>query len=180
MKAGMQHWAWDYNLTATFIAVTQRKGTPLPAGWKLGEYRSYSWKSCMLMHTAGAWEAPDGKLYLKSSQVHDNAFPLFPTDDCRMPTPHAKADFVRWEINLNHSTGSSVPDPLIVFDVPSKFPRIDERSMTKQCEYLFLNVFIPNKSDGRSNVFHGLKGLAIHSPKTGKTSWFCSGDDSLV
>ncbi|KAM5343269.1 hypothetical protein ACJ41O_014235 [Fusarium nematophilum] len=180
MKAKKQHWAWDYNLAATFIAVPRRKTTPLPSGWKEGEYRVYSWKNCMPIHTAGAWEGSDGKLYVESSRVHDNAFPFFPPDDGRMPAKDAKADFVRWELDLSQPTGSTIPDPMVVLDVPSEFPRVDERFLTKEYEFIFLNVFIPDRSDGKTNIFHGLNGLAMHSNKTGKTRWFYAGDDSLV
>lgn len=34
MKAGKQHWAWDYNLPATFIVVPRRKTSKIPASWK--------------------------------------------------------------------------------------------------------------------------------------------------
>lgn len=180
MKAGKQHWAWNYDLPATFIVIPRRKTTPLPAGWLPGEHRVYSWKNCMLIHTGGAWESEDGKLYLETSRVHDSAFPFFPPPDGRMPAPDAKADFVRWEIDLSQPSGATVPDPLVVLDVPSEFPRIDERFMTSEYDHLFLNVFVPNKSDGGRNIFHGLNGLAMHSNKTGTTRWFYAGDDSLV
>ncbi|SPO04631.1 related to lignostilbene alpha,beta-dioxygenase I [Cephalotrichum gorgonifer] len=180
MKAGKHHWAWDYNLPVTFIAVPRRATTSLPSGWKPGEYRVYSWRNCMPIHTAGAWETDDGKLYFESSRVHDNAFPFFPPDDGRMPAKDAKADFVRWEIDLTQPSGTKIPDPLVVLDVPSEFPRIDERFMTHEHEFVFLNVFIPDKSDGSANIFHGLNGLAMHSHKTGETKWFYAGDDSLV
>ncbi|KAK2616782.1 transcriptional regulatory protein rco1 [Conoideocrella luteorostrata] len=180
MKAGKHHWAWDYNLPATFIVVPRRSHTVVPAGWKPGEHRVYSWKNCMPIHTAGGWEAADGKLYLESSRVHDNAFPFFPPDDGRMPAEDAKADFVRWEIDLNQPNGSKIPDPVVILDVPSEFPRIDERFMTQRYDHLFLNVFIPEKSDGDKNIFHGLNGLAMHSHKTNKTRWFYAGRDSLV
>lgn len=180
MKAGKQHWAWDYKLPATFIVVPRRSSTPLPDGWKQGETRVYSWKNCMPIHTAGAWEGEDGKIYFESSRVHDNAFPFFPPDDGQMPAPDAKADFVRWEIDLNQPTGSNVPDPSMILDVPSEFPRIDERFMTRRYRYIFLNVFIPHASNGTKNIFHGLNGLAMHDTKTGATQWYYAGDDSLV
>ncbi|ETS75497.1 hypothetical protein PFICI_12441 [Pestalotiopsis fici W106-1] len=180
LKAGKQHWAWDYKLPATFIVVPRRKSTPLPSGWKQGESRVYSWKNCMPIHTAGAWEGEDGKVYLESSRVHDNAFPFFPPDDGRMPAPDAKADFVRWELDLNQPTGSTVPDPTVILDVPSEFPRIDERFMTGKYRYLFLNVFMPETSDGKKNIFHGLNGLAMHDHETNKTRYYYAGDDSLV
>ena len=180
IKAGKQHWAWNYSLPATFIVVPRRTTTPLPHGWKQGEYRVFPWKNCMLIHTAGAWEGENGKLFFESSRVHDNAFPFFPPDDGRMPAPDAKADFVRWEIDLTQPSGTTVPDPLVILDSPAEFPRVDERFLTREYEYIFLNVFIPGKADGGKNLFHGLNGLAMHSNKTGKTKWFYAGDQSLV
>ncbi|KAJ5953539.1 hypothetical protein N7454_000435 [Penicillium verhagenii] len=180
LKAGKHHWAWNYDLPATFIVVPRRKSTPLPLGWKEGEHRVYSWKNCMAIHTGGAWEGQEGKLYLESSRVHDNAFPFFPADDGRMPLPAAKADFVRWEFDLNMASGSTIPDPQIVLDTPSEFPRMDERFMTREHEFIFLNVFMPDQSSGEKNVFHGLNGLAMHSHKSNETRWYYAGDDCLV
>lgn len=96
-----------------------------------------------------------------------------------MPAPDVKADFVSWKIDLNQSSGTTVPDPVVIIDVPLEFPRIDERFMTSVYDRLFLNVFIPEKSGGRKNIFHGLNGLAMHNPKTGLTRW-PYGDDPLV
>lgn len=107
-------------------------------------------------------------------------FPFFPPVDGRMPAPDAKADFVRWEIDLNAPSGTQMADPEIILDVPSEFPRIDERFMTKRNKYLFLNVFIPDTSQGGTNIFHGLNGLAMHNHSTGETKWFFAGKDSLV
>jgi carotenoid cleavage dioxygenase-like enzyme len=180
MKAGKQHWAWDYDLPATFLVVPRRKNTQTP-GWKEGEnHRTYSWKNCMPIHTAGAWESADGKIYVESSRVHDNAFPFFPPDDGRMPSPETKADFVRWELDPSQPSGSSTPDPQVILDLPSEFPRIDERFMTKEYEWLFLDVFLPEKLDGTKNIFHGLNALAMHSNKTGNTTYFYAGDESLI
>ncbi|KAK5044700.1 hypothetical protein LTR84_010592 [Exophiala bonariae] len=179
MKAGKQHWAWNYDLPATFIVVPRREGAASKYGWKPEEYRVYSWKNCMAIHTAAAWESDDGKIYVESSRVHDNAFPFFPPINGRMPSPETKADFVRWELDLSQPTSAKIPDPLVVLDLPSEFPRIDERFMTKKYEWLFLNVFIPEGMDGSKNIFHGLNGLAMHNNKTGKTRYFCAGDDSL-
>ncbi|KAL3424883.1 lignostilbene dioxygenase family protein [Phlyctema vagabunda] len=180
MKKKRQHWAWNYDLNATFIVAPRRKSTPLPKGWSVGEYRHYEWKNCMNIHTAGAWESEDGKIYLETSRVHDNAFPFFPPDDGRMPSPDTKADFVRWEFDLCKPSGSSIPDPFVTLDLPCEFPRIDERFMTKQYEWIFLDVFLPERSDGKKNIFHGLNALAMHSNKTGKTRYFYADDDSLV
>lgn len=179
MKAGGQHWAWNYDLPATFVVVPRREGATAKYGWGPNEHRVYSWKNSMLIHTAGAWETADGKIYVESSRVHDNAFPFFPPDDGRMPSTETKADFVRWELDLSKPSGTQVPDPFMVLDLPSEFPRIDERFMTKQYEWLFLNVFIPENMDGSKNIFHGLNGLAMHNNKTGKTRYFYAGDNSL-
>lgn len=178
MKAGKQHWAWSYDLPATFLVVPRRKNSGLKHGWQDGEHRVYKWKNCMPIHTSGAWE--DGStIFVESSRVHDNAFPFFPPDDGRMPSPETKADFVRWELDLTLPSGSIVPDPLVVLDLPSEFPRIDERFMTKKYEWLFLNVFIPENMNGNKNIFHGLNGLAMYCNKTGKPRFFHAGEDSL-
>lgn len=180
LKAGKHHWAWNYDLPATFIVAPRRPSAPRLAGWEQLEHRVYSWKNCMPIHTGGAWEGENGKLYFESSRVHDNAFPFFPSEEGKMPAPNAKADFVRWEIDLNQPSGSTVSNPQIILDVPSEFPRIDERFMTGEHEFIFLNVFIPDRSDGGKNIFHGLNGLAMHSHKSNQTRWFYAGDDSLV
>ena len=73
MKAGKQHWAWSYDLPATFLVVPRNDDAGAKYGWKADEHRVYSWKNCMPIHTAGAWEDETGKIYLESSRVHDNA-----------------------------------------------------------------------------------------------------------
>lgn len=179
MKAGKHHWQWDYDLPVTFIVVPRRQDSGSKVGWRAGEYRAYKWKNCMPIHTAGAWETEDNKIYVESSRVHDNAFPFFPSKDGRLPSPQTKADFVRWELDLSLPTDSMIPDPIVILDLPSEFPRIDERFMTKRYEWLFLNVFIPDNMDGSKNIFHGLNGLAMHNNSTGATQFFRAGEDSL-
>lgn len=179
MKQGKQHWAWNYERPATFIVVPRRDGAGAQYGWTPGEHRVYSWRNCMPIHTAGAWESNDGKIYAESTRVHDNAFPFFPPEDGRMPDPETKGDFVRWEFDLRKPSGSMVPDPIVLLDVPSEFPRIDERFMGRPYNFVFLNVFIPQSSDGKKNIFQGLNGLAMLNKTTGVPQYFYAGDDSL-
>ena len=180
LRAMKQHWAWNYDLNAIFIVVPRRQSTVLPKGWKEGESRFYEWKNCMNIHCGGAWEGQDGKVYLETTRVHDNAFPFFPPDDGRMPSPEAKADFVRWGLDLNAPNGSFIHDPEVILDMPCEFPRIDERFMTKKHNIVFLDVFLPKRSDSGKNIFQGLNALAMHDHRTGKTRFFYAGDDSLV
>ena len=180
MKKGGHHWAWDYKLPVTLLVIPRRKDSGAPYGWKEGEWRSYKWKNCMPIHFAAGWESDDGKIYVESSRVHDNAFPFFPTDDGQLPAPDAKADFVRWELDPRQPDGTQLDDPQVILDLPSEFPRIDERFMTTQYNYVWLNVFMPDRADGGKNIFHGLNGLAMHSNKTGKTQYFYAGDESLI
>lgn len=102
------------------------------------------------------------------------------TDNPRMPSPETKADYVRWEIDPTQPDRTVLPEPKVVLDVPSEFPRMDERFMTKKNDFTWLNVFIPQRSDGKKNIFHGLNGLAQHSAKTGQTRWFYAGDESQI
>ena len=182
MKKGGHHWAYDYSRGLTLITVPRDANNPKCEGWKAGEYRSYDWKNCMPIHTAAGWEDSQGNIFVESSRVHDNAFPFFPPDEenPRMPPPDTKADYVRWKIDPAQPDRSILGDPLVVLDCPSEFPRIDERFMSSQYDVVWLNVFIPGKSDGTANVFQGLNGLAMHSNKTGKTRWYYAGDNSLI
>jgi|TARA_R110002003_G_scaffold104_44_gene8618 carotenoid cleavage dioxygenase len=182
MKRGGHHWAWTDDRGLTMIVIPRNASKPVAPGWKPQEYRSYFWKTCMPIHTASAWEEENGDIYVESCRVHDNAFPFFPpdTENPRMPDPETKADYVRWHIDPTQPDRSHLRDPLVVLDVASEFPRIDERFMTSKYDVVWMNVFIPSKSDGSKNIFQGLNGLAMHSNKTGKTRWFYAGDDSGI
>jgi carotenoid cleavage dioxygenase-like enzyme len=182
MRRGGHHWAWTYDRGCTFVVAPRDAQKPVAPGWKAGEVRSYDWKNCMPVHTGGAWEDSNGDILVESSRVHDNAFPFFPpdTENPRMPAPDTKADYVRWRIDPTRPDRSLVPDPEVILDTPSEFPRIDERFMTSQIQYVWLNVFIPQHSDRSKNVYHGLNGLAMHNHKTRQTQWFYAGQDSLI
>lgn len=178
MKAGGQHWAYRYDRPATFIVVPRRKNSP-PPGWQLGEWRVYNWKNCMNIHSAAAWEE-NGKLYLESTRVHDNVFPFLASADGRMPPPDAKADFVRYEIDPAQPSGSWLPEPKLVLDIPSEFPRIDERFMTKKYKIIFMAVFLAQDEDGTDNIFHGLNALAMINTETGDKQYFYPGNHATV
>ncbi|KAH7012374.1 retinal pigment epithelial membrane protein-domain-containing protein [Macrophomina phaseolina] len=130
MKAGGYYWAYTYDRPACFIIVPRRKG-PV-AGWKEGEYRVYNWHNCMNIHTAGAWEEKDGKVYLEATRVHGNAFPFFPPADGKTQAGEAKGDFVRWELDPSRPSGSRLPHPQVTLELPSEFPRIHERFTSKK------------------------------------------------
>ena len=136
----------------------------------------------MPIHTAGAWEDANGTIFVESSRVHDNAFPFFLPDEPnpRMPSPDTKADFVRWAIDPTQPDRARIPDPEVILDVPAEFPRIDERFMTSKYNYVWLNVFVPERSDGGKNIFHGLNGLAMHNHATRETKWFYAGDECQI
>ena len=80
MKRGGHHWAWSDDRSFTMIVVPRRANSPVAAGWKANEVRSYHFKICMPIHTGAAWEEPDGRIMIESSRVHDNAFPFFPPE----------------------------------------------------------------------------------------------------
>ncbi|RGP66160.1 hypothetical protein FSPOR_6780 [Fusarium sporotrichioides] len=76
MKAGGRLYAYDYDLPASSIPIPRRPEKD-NAGWKLGEYRVYYTKNCMIGHTASGWEE-NGKIYFECSRSHNNFFPFFP------------------------------------------------------------------------------------------------------
>ena len=180
LKQGKLHWAWSYDRPTTMVLVPRTKEAGEKYGWKESEYRSYHWDNCMLIHTSAGWEE-NGKIYVESSRVHDNALPFFPPvgDNPRMPSPGTKADFVRWAFDPSAPDGTRLQDPEVVLDIPAEFPRIDERFMTTKYEYLWLNVIMPG-SDDKKNLYHCLNALAMHSNKTGKTRFYYAGDEALT
>lgn len=187
MKKGGHHWAWSYDLPATFIVVPRRKSTKLPEGWKEGEYRVYHDRNVMLIHTAGAWEADDGNtLFVETTRVHDNGFPFFPPDDGRMPAPDAKADFARFKLDLTQPTGSKLArEPEVVLDIPAEFPRVDERFLSKPYDVSWINVMTPAEQrdpvpPGEEHlVWGGLDGVAMHRYSTGETKIYWAGFDGI-
>lgn len=133
----------------------------------------------MPIHTGTAWEE-DGKIYLDSSRVHDNAFPFFPPDDGRMPPAETKADYVRWTLDLSQPTNTQIPDPSVLLDTPCEFPRVDERFLGSHTHITWVDCFIPQGSDASKNVFQGLNGLGMHDDRTGDSKYWVAGEDSLV
>lgn len=179
MKKGGHHWAYDYDRKFTIIVSARDPENPPPgSGWKKGEMRYYEWKNCMPIHTAGAWEEGN-VVYAESSRVHDNAFPFFPADDGRLPAAGAKADFVKWKIDISKPSGTYMDDPEILLDVPAEFPRIDERFMGRKYNIIWANAFM-EKED--KNVYHGLNGIVMYDRRLGeaKAKWYYAGDDCSI
>jgi carotenoid cleavage dioxygenase len=51
--------------------------------------------------------------------------------------------------------------------------------MTIKYEWVFLNVVLPENSDGSGNYLQRLNGLAMHNNRTGETRYFYAGDNLL-
>lgn len=180
LKEGKHHWAWDSRKPATFIVAPRRPGKALPKGWKDGEYRVYTWENCIALHSAAAWEEDSDNgcyLYMESSRVFDNELAFFPPADGMTPSRTRKADFVRWQFNLSQPSGSRIADPQVILDLPSEFPRIDERFMTKRYDYLFMDVVLGTPGPG---VIPSLNALAMVNSKTGKTKFYNHGENCHV
>jgi carotenoid cleavage dioxygenase-like enzyme len=176
IKNGEHHWNWNPSRPATFVVVPRRVGKNLPAGWTEGEHRVYEWENCVCLHTASAYEE-DGKLYFESSRVFDQELAFFPIMEGQTaPPPTGKADFVRWEMDLSKPSGTKIPDPLVILDLPSEFPRIDERFMSKKYEFITLcGVF---GGQGRVPlVFPSLNCLAMVNTRTGATKYWNPQED---
>ncbi|EYB27185.1 hypothetical protein FG05_30325 [Fusarium graminearum] len=131
MKAGGHHFAYDYDLPASFI-VMPRRPEEANAGWKKGEYRVYETKNF---------------------------------------------DFVRFELDLSQPTGTKVPEPRVLLDIPNEFPRIDERYMSKKYEIVFSCVFYPGHSDTKKLLFSGLNAVSMLNTRTGEQKCYWSGEN---
>lgn len=177
MKGGSQHWEWKPDRGAAFIIVPRRKDTPRPHGWGTEGFKYYEWDNAITLHSASAWEEIDSKLYLESVRVMYNMFPWF-EKDATQPHGDLKADFVRWEFDLNQPSNTRVVDPKVILDLPTEFPRIDERFMSRKYEHVFLPVILP-KSMGNS-VPLDLNGLAHLNKKTKEVEYFDPGENCHV
>ncbi|KAL1799700.1 hypothetical protein ACET3X_000042 [Alternaria dauci] len=178
MKAGKHHWTYKYDRPATFIVIP-RRSAQVPPGWKPGEHRVYHWENCVIMHTAGAWESDDGKLHLESSRVSYNVFPCFePEEGPPSPRGPPRADFVRWTIDPAQPSATKIAGPHVLLDVPSEFPRIDERFSTHQYEWVFVPVILP-QTPGAIIPIH-LNRVAMLNTKSGETRYFNPGENCAV
>ena len=178
LKAGKHHWAWNPDRPATFIVTPRRPEKYLPRGWREGESREYQWENCIALHTAGAWEEKEGGvLYMESSRVFDNELPFFAPAEGAMPPSTGKADFVRWKFDLSEPSGSLIPEPQVILDVASEFPRIDERFMTKPYSHVFLDVVLGAQGPG---VIPSLNSIAMVNTKTEKTVFYNPGENCHV
>jgi len=61
------------------------------------------------------------------------------------PSGEAKADLVRWEVDLGQPSNSWLRGPRLILDLPPEFLRIDERFTSIRYKIIFLIVFIPQK-----------------------------------
>lgn len=180
MKQGGHHWAYDYDKPITWITIPRRAKSK-------AEVKNWHWKNGMPIHTSSGFEDEQGRILIDSSLVHGNAFPFFPPDSIEQQEKHAKegtpkAQFVRWTIDPRADPSQQLPDPEVILDVPSEFPQIDNRFMGREFHSAFLNVFIPDRSDGDKNIFQGLNGLCHYQRHaTGdKTEWYYAGDNCLI
>ncbi|KLO96783.1 lignostilbene alpha,beta-dioxygenase I [Fusarium fujikuroi] len=107
------------------------------------------------------WEEND-KIYSECSRSHHNFFPFFPAKDGR-EAGKTVVDFVRFEIDLNQSTGSNVDEPRVLLDIPNEFPRIDERYMSK--------------NDTKKLLFSGLNAVAMINTRTGEQQSYWPGEN---
>ncbi|KAH6700559.1 carotenoid oxygenase [Leptodontidium sp. MPI-SDFR-AT-0119] len=181
IKAGGQHWQYDYDRPATYVVVPRRPGD-LPSGWKRGESRVYHWQNAVVMHTASAWEEDNGKLYFDSSRVCYNILPVFePSNSQQQDMSNLKADYVRWEIDLNQPSGTQVTEPVVLLDLPSELARVDERFLTRPYDRIFSPVLLPDRPNALPPVVPlCLNGYVMIEKKSGRNTFFDPGHHSTT
>ncbi|KAH7412899.1 lignostilbene dioxygenase [Cadophora sp. MPI-SDFR-AT-0126] len=180
MKAGGQHWEWTDEHPATFLVIPRRKDK-VPKGWSPGEFRSYQWRqNSFLIHSASAWEDASGKVFLETSRVSGNLFPMWPRFGQPLDFTSTVADFVCWELDTAKPSGSVIPDPTVVLDIPAEFPRIDERLLTQKYKIIFLPVAIRDKTPNGLPMPLSLNALAKVDKKAGTTEYFLPGEKCVV
>ena len=175
MKAGGQHWTYNKERPATFIVVPRRVGQNLPAGWREGESRVYYGEHAILLHTAGAWEEDEGRLFLESSRILYNVFPVL-GEPSERPFGDMKADYVRWELDLSQPSNTRVADPAVILDVPGEMARVDERFLTQPYDKIFCPIVVAGKSCPVPPILPiGLDGYLMVEKASGRKTLFDPG-----
>ncbi|KAF4451172.1 lignostilbene dioxygenase family [Fusarium albosuccineum] len=177
MKNGGHHWQYNTSRPATFIVVP-RRASQIPRSWAPNECRFYHWDHALLLHTAGAWEESD-KIYLKSSRMAYNTFPIFDPESHERNFDF-KADYVRWEIDFTKPTNSKVSDPRVILDMPSEMVRMDERYFTRPYDRLFCPVVAPKQSPLPPVLPVALNAYLMFDKESGKKITFDPGSHCTV
>ncbi|CAG9948592.1 unnamed protein product [Clonostachys rosea f. rosea IK726] len=177
MKQGGSHWIWTEKYPLTFLVLPRRKDQ-LPSGWQPGQHRVYQWtRPAFLIHAASAWEDAAGNIRLETSRVYTN---LFPTFGGLTPDNDPTADFVRWTIDPRQPSHTVVPDPEVVLDLPSEFPRTDERLLGKHYNLMFVPVVVPLEEDNGMPLPLALNGLVKLDKRTNERVIFFPGPKCVV
>lgn len=114
------------------------------------------------------------------SRVFANLFPLWGGKDALPFSMIPEADFVCWELDLSKPTQSTIPDPEVVVDVASDFPRIDERRMGRHYNIIYLPVVVPDLPPNGFPMPVSLKALSKVDKKAKIIEYYKPGDDCLV
>lgn len=107
-------------------------------------------------------------------------FPLWGGKDALPFSMIPEADFVCWELDLSKPTQSTIPDPEVVVDVASDFPRIDERRMGRHYNIIYLPVVVPDLPPNGFPMPVSLNALSKVDKKAKTIEYFKPGDDCLV
>ncbi|KLP18819.1 Uncharacterized protein LW94_5006 [Fusarium fujikuroi] len=179
IESGGPHWLFSYDRPATFIVVPRRPDV-LPSGWSKGESRVYHWENSTAIHTAGSWEDEDGKLYFESSRVLYNILPWFEPPG-EPDVRDLKADYVRWEIDVNQPSGTKVKDPEVILDLPSEFPCMDEKFLTRPYDRIFTPVLLPYRPNTAPPVVPlCLNGYVMLEKESNRCTFFDPGSHAVA
>jgi carotenoid cleavage dioxygenase-like enzyme len=171
---------WDTERPAMFIVTPRRPESPLKgSGWAPYESRIYIHPyNSEILHTAGAWEE-DGKIYFEGVWPHHGHFPFWQQANGKPVAKTELCDLVRLEIDPSKPTNSSIPDPVVLVDIPNEFCRIDERYQCRKYDKIFMNVF--HSEDGsldlfeNKHIYQGLNATAMLTKSTGELKIYSPG-----
>ena len=149
------------------------------SGWAPYESRIYTHPyNSEILHTAGAWEE-DGKIFFEGVWPHHGHFPFWQQANGKPVAKTELCDLVRLEIDPSKPTNSSIPDPVVLVDIPNEFCRIDERYQCRKYDKIFMNVF--HSEDGsldlfeNKHIYQGLNATAMLTKSTGELKIYSPG-----
>ena len=167
LEQGDSVFQWDPE-ERTYLGVIPRKGQGEDIAWYSGPNRFAS-------HMMGAYD--DGRrIYIDTPVGESSYFPWFPIVDGRDHDPEKSKGFLsRWTIDLADESRTFTERR--ISDIPSEFPRMDDRFETLQYGYGLMGL---TELPGHEAPGGGFRWVSSVDLSTGKQKVYYPGDHASV
>jgi carotenoid cleavage dioxygenase len=135
LRRGGNHFEWQPDLAPRFGLLSRHAGAQAKPSWFEGPVNSF------VGHVMNAHER-GGTVVVDMPVTHGNVFHFFPQADGHVPDPATLRSYLaRWTFDPAAVSSQVLPQPLN--QLPSEFPRCDERYAGLPCGHGFMLSFDP-------------------------------------